>query len=41
MLAGLQKDQEKMSKSQPETAIFMEDTADDVCFVAESMSIYA
>lgn len=30
MLMGLKEGQEKMSKSDPESAIFMEDTADDV-----------
>ncbi len=30
MLAGLKEGQEKMSKSEPDSAIFMEDTADDV-----------
>lgn len=30
MLMGMKKDQEKMSKSDPDSAIFMEDTAEDV-----------
>jgi tyrosyl-tRNA synthetase len=30
MLMGLKEGQEKMSKSDPDSAIFMEDTADDV-----------
>jgi len=30
MLAGLKEGQEKMSKSDPDSAIFMEDSADDV-----------
>lgn len=30
MLSGLKEGQEKMSKSDPDSAIFMEDTADDV-----------
>ena len=30
MLMGLKEGQEKMSKSDPESAIFMEDSADDV-----------
>merc|ERR1712151_513337 len=31
MLMGLKAGQEKMSKSDPDSAIFMEDTAEDVC----------
>jgi len=30
MMPGLKKDQEKMSKSEPDSAIFMEDTEEEV-----------
>ena len=35
MLMGLKEGQEKMSKSDPDSAIFMEDSVNDVCVCRE------
>ena len=39
MLMGLKEGQEKMSKSDPDSALFMEDSADDIKRKVSSYSI--